>query len=434
MTISNPNAAQALTGVVLRDPLPTGLFVAQVPNASTTCAGGTVSAVASADSAQIAGATVPAGGSCSFAFDTVSNVPGLYTNTIPAGAITSNEGVSNPDPASAPVRVLEPPTVVKAFVPPSISPNGVSRLTITLGNANPAAQTLAQALDDTLPAGVLVAPTPAIGGTCSTGSVTAAAGTALVRYASGASIPPGGCTISVNVTASVAGTYPNRILAGALRTDAGSNPTPAEAPLVVSPLGSISGRVYLDANNDGAFTAGEAPLAGQAVSLLRASDGQVLQKTTTDAGGFYVFSGLVDSATLGSAYTVRYLRSGSDSVGGSALAPSSALNASSRSYQARVTAATAAEASLVGGTGQVATPSVDGINAVSLRSGIRLDAAGGNVPVRWATTSVNCARPRSLARSTATTTTTACPTAPSPACRACRSRWWAWTTGATRSR
>lgn len=379
VTISNPNTTQTLTGVALRDPLPTGLFVAQVPNASTTCAGGTVSAIASADSAQIAGATVPAGGSCSFAFDTVSNVPGLYTNTIPAGALTSHEGVSNPDPASAPVRVLEPPTVVKAFVPPSISPNGVSRLTITLGNANPTAQTLAQALDDTLPAGVLVAPTPNVGGTCTTGSVTADAGTALVRYANGASIPSGGCTISVDVTASVAGTYPNRILAGALQTDGGSNPTPAEAALVVSPLGSISGRIYLDANNDGAFTAGEAPLAGQAVSLLRASDGQVLQKTTTDAGGFYVFSGLVDSATLGSAYTVRYLRSGSDSVGGSALAPSSALNASSRSYQARVTAATAAEASLVGGTGQVATPSVDGTNAVSLRSGIRLDAAGGNV-------------------------------------------------------
>lgn len=379
VTLSNPNTTQALTGVALRDPLPTGLFVAQVPNASTTCAGGTVSAVPSADSAQIAGATVPAGGSCTFAFDTVSNVPGLYTNTIPAGAITSHEGVTNPDPASAPVRVLEPPTVVKAFVPPSISPNGISRLTITLGNANPAAQTLTQALDDALPAGVLVAPTPNIGGSCSTASVTADAGTALVRYASGASIPSGGCTISVDVTASAPGTYPNRILAGALQTDGGSNPTPAEAPLVVSPLGSISGRIYLDANNDGIFTAGEAPLAGQAVSLLRASDGQVLQKTTTDAGGFYVFSGLADSATLGSTYTVRYLRSGSDSVGSSAFAASSALNTSSRSFQGRVSGATPAEASIVGGTGQVATPSVDSANAFSLRSGIRLDATGGNV-------------------------------------------------------
>jgi len=379
VTLSNPNTAQALTGVALRDALPTGLFVAQVPNASTTCVGGTVSAIASAVSAQIAGATLPAGGSCSFAFDTVSNVPGLYTNTIPAGAITSNEGVSNPDPASAPVRVLEPPTVVKAFVPPSISPNGVSRLTITLGNGNAAAQTLEQALDDTLPAGVVVAPTPAIGGTCSTGSVTADAGTALVRYANGASIPPGGCTISVNVTAAVAGTYPNRILAGALRTDAGSNPTPAEAPLVVSPLGSISGRIYLDANNNGVFNTGEAPLAGQAVSLLRSSDGQVLQKTTTDAGGYYVFSGLVDSATLGSNYTVRYLRSGGDSVGGSALAPSTPRNASSNSYQAREGAGTVAEASIVGGTGQVATYFLDGANFVSARTQIRLDAAGGTV-------------------------------------------------------
>ncbi len=138
---------------------------------------------------------------------------GLYTNTIPTGALTSQQGVTNADPATAPVRVLEPPTVAKTFVPPTISPNGVSRLTITLGNANAAAQTLSQALDDNLPAGVLVAATPNVVKTCP-GAVTAAAGTGLVRYASGASIPAGGCTIEVSVTASVAGTYPNQILAG----------------------------------------------------------------------------------------------------------------------------------------------------------------------------------------------------------------------------
>ncbi|MCW5654862.1 SdrD B-like domain-containing protein [Hydrogenophaga sp.] len=379
VTITNPNATQALTGVALRDNLPSGLFVAQVPNASTTCAGGTVSAVASATSAQVAGATVPAAGSCTFAFDTVSNIPGLYTNTIPTGALTSNQGVSNPDPASANVRVLEPPTVVKTFVPPTISPNGVSRLTITLGNANASAQTLAQALDDTLPAGVVVAPTPAIGGTCTSGAVTAAAGTALVRYANGASIPSGGCTIEVNVTASTAGTYPNVILAGALRTGAGSNPSPAEADLVVSPLGSISGRIYMDANNNGVHDIGEPPLAGQSVSLIRALDSVVLQKTTTDAGGFYVFRGLADSATLGSDYTVRYLRGGSDSVGvGGQPSPSAQINPGSGTFQARLTAGSTAEASIVG-SGQIGTPNNSNVDFVSRRSNIRLDATGGTV-------------------------------------------------------
>ncbi len=380
ITITNPNATQALTGVALRDELPSGLFVAQVPNASTTCSGGSVSAIASATGAQVAGATVPAAGSCTFSFDTVSNVPGLYTNTIPTGGLTSNEGVSNPDPATATVRVLQPPTVLKTFVPPTISPNGTSRLTITLGNANAGAQTLAQAMDDLLPAGVLVAPTPTVGGTCSTGSVTATAGTALVRYESGASIPPGGCTISVNVTAAVTGTYPNRILAGALRTDAGGNPAPAEADLVVSPLGSISGRIYLDANNNGVHDTGEAPLSGQSVSLIRALDSVVLQKTTTDASGFYVFRDLVDSAALGSDYTVRYLRGSSDTVGaGGTPPPSAVLNPGSGTFQARLTAGSTAEASVVGGSGNAGTPNNSNVDYVSRRSNIRLDLAGGTV-------------------------------------------------------
>ncbi|MFP8834007.1 SdrD B-like domain-containing protein [Hydrogenophaga sp. XSHU_21] len=380
VTITNPNAGQALTGVSLRDNLPTGLFVAQVPNASTTCAGGAVSALASATSAQVAGATVPASGSCSFSFDTVSNTPGLYTNTIPTGALSADQGVSNPDPASAQVRVLQPPTLSKAFVPPTVSPGGVSRLTITLGNANASAQTLQQALTDNLPAGVTVASPPAVGGSCTTASVTATAGGTQVIYANGASIPAGGCTIEVNVTASSAGTYTNQFLSGALRTTAGSNGQPATAVLRVSPLGSISGRAYIDANNNGAYDAGEPPLAGQSVSLIRSLDSVVLQKTTTDSGGVYVFSELVDTAAQGSDYSVRFLRSGSDvlGAGGSATA-SPETNALSGTLPGRITAATTAESSIQGGTGLVGTPNNSSVDFISRRSNIQLNLAGGNV-------------------------------------------------------
>ena len=380
VTISNPNATQALTGVALRDDLPTGLFVAQVPNASTTCAGGTVSALASASRAQVAGATVPASGSCSFSFDTVSNTPGLYTNTLPTGAITADQGVSNADPASAQVRVLQPPTLSKAFVPPTVSPGGVSRLIITLGNGNTSPQTLQQALTDNLPAGVTVAATPGVGGTCTTGSVSATAGGNQVVYANGASIPGGGCTIEVNVTAASAGTYTNQFLAGALRTSAGSNGQAATAELRVSPLGSISGRAYIDANNNGAYDVGELPLAGQSVSLIRSLDSVVLQKTTTDSGGFYVFSELTDSAAQGSDYSVRFLRSGSDVLGsGTPASASTATNTSSGTLPGRLTAATSAESSITGGTGVVGTPNNSNVDFISRRSNIRLDLAGGNV-------------------------------------------------------
>jgi IPTL-CTERM motif len=55
----------------------------------------------------------------------------------------------------------------------------------------------------------------------------------VVSYANGASIPSGGCTITVNVTAAASGVYPNTIAAAALRTTGGNNPTPASATLTV---------------------------------------------------------------------------------------------------------------------------------------------------------------------------------------------------------
>ncbi|MDB5806436.1 MAG: hypothetical protein JWN73_3758 [Betaproteobacteria bacterium] len=288
VTINNPNATRPLTNLSLKDTLPAGLFVAPVPNASTTCAGGSVSAISSATSAQMAGATIAAGASCTFQFDTISNVAGLYTNTIPAGSITTSEGVTNPDPAIAQVQVLTPPGVTKSFSPPSITSGGTSRLTITLSNPTSSAQTLTADLNDTLPTNVTVAGAPAIGGSCTTASISIQSASTVVRYANGASIPAGGCTIQVNVTGTVAGTYNNTIPAGALHTNVGVNPDPAVAPLVISDLGAISGLVYRDDNNNGLHATAEPPIAGVTVTL----SGPVSLTTTTDAAGNYLFSGL----------------------------------------------------------------------------------------------------------------------------------------------
>ncbi|HEY4374439.1 MAG TPA: SdrD B-like domain-containing protein, partial [Burkholderiales bacterium] len=294
VTITNPNATRPLTNLSLKDTLPTGLFVAPTPNASTTCTGGTVSALASATSAQMAGATIAGGASCTFQFDTVSNIAGLYTNTIPAGSITTAEGVTNTDPATANVQILTPPSVVKTFTPPSIAPNAPSQLIITLGNQTTSAQTLQAAFTDTLPPSVVVATPPAIGGSCSTASITAAAGSSTITYANGASVPAGGCTIQVNVTSPTPGTYNNNIGAGALKTNVGSNPAPAVAPLVVSTQGSISGTIYRDDNNDGIHQASEPAFSGQTVNLTGTDTlgNPVSRSTTTDAGGNYAFVGL----------------------------------------------------------------------------------------------------------------------------------------------
>lgn len=298
IALTNPNST-ALTGVALTDALPGGLVVAQTPAAATTCTGGTVTAPASATAISLTGATLAASATCTITVNVLSNITGTYTNTIGAGALTTNEGVSNEEPTSARLVVSTPPVVRKEFSPAVIPANGISRMTIYLDNANDAAMTLTAALVDTLPTApgaVLVAATPNMTKTCP-GSVTAVAGAGTVTYANTSTIPAGGCSISVDVTASAAGVHTNNIPAGALQTDFGNNQQPANATLTVSTQGYISGRVFRDNNvtPDGVFQVGtDSPLNGISITLHSGTTcgGALLDTTTTDSNGNYLFSGL----------------------------------------------------------------------------------------------------------------------------------------------
>ena len=237
ITLVNPNAAALTLSAALTDTLPTNVFVAAVPNIGGTCTPGAITATAGAGVVSYANAaTIPSGG-CSVEVDVTSNVAGSYTNTIAAGELKTNAG-SNPTPTQAGlvVRASDEPTVLKVFSPTTINPGGTSKLTITLGNSNAAAAVLTADLVDTLPGNVLVATPPAMGGSCTAGSIAAVAGAATVTYKSGASIPSGGCTIEVNVTSSVSGgPYVNTIAAGDLKTTLGTNGAPATAELLVNP-------------------------------------------------------------------------------------------------------------------------------------------------------------------------------------------------------
>ena len=140
LTLNNPNTV-ALTAAALADVLPDGLTVALTPNASTTCVGGVVTAAPSATSVLLTGGAIPASGSCVVKFDAVSNASGVFINTIAAGGLATAEGVTNEDPATDQVRIIDPPSIGKQFSPTSISAGGVSTLTLVLGNANATAAT-----------------------------------------------------------------------------------------------------------------------------------------------------------------------------------------------------------------------------------------------------------------------------------------------------
>ena len=307
ITLTNPNAVP-LSGASFTDNLPSGLTVALTPNASTTCAGGVVTASASATFVRLTGGTIPSNGSCAVTFDALSNVAGVYVNTIPAGGLTTTRGVTNELPASDTVRIINPPTLSKQFSPAAIPAGGTSTLTLVLGNTNATAATLTSALIDTLPtspAPIVVATPNGLGGTCP-GAVTAAPGAGIVTYANGATIPAGGCTITVNVTGTLDGLYTNTIATGALQTNQGNNIQPAIADLTISPLGYISGRVFKDNNvtPNGLFdVAIDTPIAGVTVNLTGTDygpngvagggdDTSVNRATITDALGNYVFTGL----------------------------------------------------------------------------------------------------------------------------------------------
>ena len=151
-----------------------------------------------------------------------------------AGSNTINAAFCAAIPPPGPVGVT------KAFAPAANGPGGISTLTITLTNANAGAATLTAALVDTLPAGVVISPSPNASTTCAGGVVTAVAGGGSVTLSAGSIIPggspAGSCVIIVNVTAAALGTYTNTIPIGALQTSNGNSTVPAIAILTIAAI------------------------------------------------------------------------------------------------------------------------------------------------------------------------------------------------------
>ena len=241
VTLSNPRLLVATLTASLIDTLPGGVVIAATPNVGTTCGGtGAPAAVAGSSTVTLpAGRSIPANGSCTLTVDVTAAAGGSYINTLPAGALVTSNG-SNALPAIATLTVVSPgspPTLGKAFSPATINAGGVSTLTVILSNPNPAVATLTAPLVDTLPSGVVIAPTPNAATTCTgAGTPVAVAGSSTVTLPAGRSIPANGsCTLTVDVTAAIGGSYINTLPAGALVTSNGNNAGPGVATLTVIP-------------------------------------------------------------------------------------------------------------------------------------------------------------------------------------------------------
>ena len=267
VTIYNPND-YPLTSASWTDNLigvQPGLAIAGSVNLSNTC-GGTVSAAAGGTTLSLSGGIVPAQsgitpGSCTVAVDVTATIPGNLINTLPSDALTSigvGSIITNTSPASATLNVsgtstppptppppsLPPVALNKNFSPGTIWAGGISQLTIAIRNNQTSASLTLASVTDNLPANVFLANpvSPSLTGCGTSASVTANSGDTTVNLNNGTIAPSSTCTIHVNVTSNVQGTYTNIIPANSLRTRENlSNPGDATDRLTVQAIGIAKG-------------------------------------------------------------------------------------------------------------------------------------------------------------------------------------------------
>jgi uncharacterized repeat protein (TIGR01451 family) len=250
ITLTNPNGV-ALTSASISDPMPSGLNT--TAGFTTTTCGGTVTLTST--SAALSGGTIPANGSCNFTFPVIAApvttaMNANATNSIAASALTTTQGVTN-SAFSNTIRVQKAASIAKGFSPSTIVSGGTSVMTVTINNFN--ASTISSiGFTDTLPGTMRIAASPSASTTCAgmTFSPVLAGGEAsftltggsLAGVAANAGITNTSCTVTVNVTATNAGSGPvtltNSIAAGNF---GGIGYETASGALIVNAASSVTG-------------------------------------------------------------------------------------------------------------------------------------------------------------------------------------------------
>jgi LPXTG-site transpeptidase (sortase) family protein len=237
VTLQNPSTAD-YTGVGFTDVLPSGMTIYQPAELSTTCETAGAPASVTTDGANakliLSGGTIPAAnssgvpGRCTVTARITVSTAGSYTNSLPAGSLTTDiPGVTNVTAATANISSYGEGyglTGSKRFDQSTIAVNGTSKLSITL-NAPTDTSLSEVSVTDALPDGLKVAPIPAksIGSGCGAAVFNPQPGDTLLSFSNG-TIPQGGaCTFSVYVIGTKVGTFTNTISRTNISTKEGRN-------------------------------------------------------------------------------------------------------------------------------------------------------------------------------------------------------------------
>ena len=203
----NPDTTP-LTQIAFTDNMPPEMVLANPVNFDVGTCGGTLTGTAGSNSFSFSGGSLQPLSRCTLTLSATMSVNGNLTNTIPGGAVTTAEGVTNADPVEASLTNLPGASVSKAFSPNPIPANSTSMLTITIKNTG-TIELVQMGMTDTLPNGLTIASRPTVNH-CG-GTLTAVAGTQLIELQNGSLAGNAECTIQVSVTGSNPGDYQNTI-------------------------------------------------------------------------------------------------------------------------------------------------------------------------------------------------------------------------------
>jgi uncharacterized repeat protein (TIGR01451 family) len=234
-TITNSGGNPAQTGLSFTDTL-AGIKLFAVP-ASPQC-GGTVTGAAGGSTIGFSGGNLAAGvASCTVTVSIYGATTGTFVNN--SGNMSGlSAGMTNSVNATIVVNAL--PDLTKAFSAASMNAGQTVTLTFTISNVAGAPAQTGLTFSDALPANLLIAATPNVVNGCGgTPTVTATAGTSTFTIGGtgvNSAIGPSTCTISVNVTSSVAGSYVN----GAVQVTTNMNNSVTNQTLTVAALPSLT--------------------------------------------------------------------------------------------------------------------------------------------------------------------------------------------------
>lgn len=206
-TIDNSAAFVPASALVIDHNFPTNIFAATPVNSANTC-GGTLTV--NSGSVSLTGGSVAAGGTCTVSFDVTSEVAGNYTYA--AGTLDSDLGRT---PAAQDILVVAQapvPPLAKSFAPATVAQGGLSTVTLSINNTLALIDTELAAVTDSLPTGMVVAPTPnaSQSAACTGGTFAPTAGATSVSF-NGTISPGSTCTLSFDVRALTAGSQSNTV-------------------------------------------------------------------------------------------------------------------------------------------------------------------------------------------------------------------------------